>query len=109
MHTAGCRQQDVAQQFNVHPSIINRLLSCFRLTRQVSARRRHRRQLKTVVRRDRCIVTRSRDNRFVSASKVVIELHPTCGVRISDQSVKKKTGCYGMSIYVREDLVLLCI
>jgi hypothetical protein len=90
MHTAGCRQQNVAQQFNVHPSIINLLLSRFWVTRQVTTRRRHRRQLKTAVRRDRCIVTTSRRNRFVSAFKAASELHPTCGVRISDQSIKSR-------------------
>ena len=95
MHIAGCSQQDVVQQFNVHPSTINQLLSRFRVTRQVNARRRRRRQLKTAVRQDRCIVTTSRRNRLVSASKVVNELHLTFGVRRIDQSVKKQvvTGC----------------
>jgi hypothetical protein len=75
------------QQFNVHPSTINRLLSRFRVTRQVSA---HRRQLTTAVRRDSCIVTTLRRNRLVSASKVASELHPTSGVWISDQGVKNR-------------------
>jgi hypothetical protein len=52
MHIAGCSQQDVVQEFNVHPSTINQLLSCFRVTRQVNGRRRRRRQLKTAVRQD---------------------------------------------------------
>jgi hypothetical protein len=47
---AGCCQQDVVRQFNVHPSTTSRLLSRFRVTWQVSARQRHRRQLKTTVR-----------------------------------------------------------
>jgi transposase len=90
MHTAGCCQQDVEQQFNVHLSTINRLLSRFQVKRQVSGHRRHRRQLKTVVRRDGCIATTSRSNCFVSASKVAKELHPMSGVRKSDQSVKNR-------------------
>ena len=84
MHIAGCSQQDVVQQFNVHPSTINQLLSRFRVTRQVNARRRRRRQLKTAVRQDRCIVTTSRRNRLVSACKVANELHLTFGVRRID-------------------------
>jgi hypothetical protein len=75
IHTAGCRQQDVVQQFNVYPSAINRLLSHFRWMRQNGVRWCHRRQLKTPVRQDHCIVTMFRCNRFVSAPKVASELH----------------------------------
>jgi hypothetical protein len=60
------------------------------VTRQVNARRRRRRQLKTAVRQDRCIVTTSRRIRLVSACKVANELHLTFGVRIIDQSVKNR-------------------
>jgi hypothetical protein len=104
MHTAGCHQQDVVQQFNVNTSTINRLLSRFRVTRQVSALRRRWCQLKTAFHLNCCIVKTSRRNCFVSVSKAANELHPTSGVGKSDQSVK--TGCYRMSIYAREDLVL---
>jgi transposase len=90
MHIAVCSQQDVVQQFNVHPSTINQRLSRFRVTRQVNARRRRRRQLKTEVRQDRCIVTTSRRNRLVSACKVVNELHLPFGVRRIDQSIKNR-------------------
>ena len=90
MHAAGCRQQDLAQELNVHPSISNILLRHLRVTRQVTARRRHRRQLKTVVRQDCCIVTTTTRNRFVSAFKVANELHLTSGVKISSQNKKNK-------------------
>jgi hypothetical protein len=118
-HTRGCgesiltwiltgyacfRQQDEVQQFNVHPSTINRLLSCFREIRQVSACWRRRRQLKTAVHRNRCIFRKSRCNPFVPASKIANELHPTSGVRISDQ--RKKPSFLRMSIYACEDLML---
>jgi hypothetical protein len=65
-------------------------LSRFRVKSQVSARRRRIRQPKTVVRQNRCIVTTSRRNSLVSASKVANELHLTFGVRRSDQSVRKR-------------------
>jgi hypothetical protein len=81
-HTARCHLQDVTQQRNVHPSTINRLL--------VSTRRRHRPHLKTTVLGDRRIVTTSRRNRFVSAFKAASELHPTSGVRKSEQSLKNR-------------------
>jgi DNA-binding IclR family transcriptional regulator len=103
MHIAGCRQQDVVQQLNANPSTINQLLSIFRVKRLVNARQRRRRQLKTAVCQECCILTTSRRNRLVSASKVANELHPTSGVKIGDQSVK--TGCYEMPIYTHEDFV----
>ena len=90
MLTAGCRQQDVARQFNVHPSTIIRLLSRFRVTGQVSDRQRHGRPRKTTVRQDRFIVTTSRRNRFMSAPKVANELHRASGVRMSAQSVRNR-------------------
>jgi AraC-like DNA-binding protein len=57
MHTAGCREEDVARQFNVHPSTFSRLLNSFQVTRQVNTRQRHRRQLKTTIRKDHFNVT----------------------------------------------------
>ena len=78
------------QELNVHLLNINRLLRHFQVTRQVTARRRHRRQLKTAVHQDRCNVTTSMRNRFKSASKVVNELHLTSGVRISGQNIKSR-------------------
>ena len=86
MHDAGCRQQDLAQELNVHPSIINRLLRHFRVTGQVTARRRHRRQLKTAVRQDRCIATTSTRNHLVFGPKVANVLHFMSGVRINGQN-----------------------
>jgi transposase len=103
MHIAGCSQQDVVQQFNVHPSTINQLLSHFRVTRQVNARRRRRRQLKTAVRQDRCIVITSRCNRLVSACKVanvtsdvwIEENWPECKKQVATgcQYTRAKTSC----------------
>ena len=90
MHATRCRQQDLAQELNVHPSIINRLLRHFRVKRQVIAHRRHRRQLKTAIRQDRYIATTSTRNSFVSASKVANELHLTSGLKISGQNMKNR-------------------
>jgi hypothetical protein len=75
MHTALCRQQDVARQFNVHPSNFSRRFSRFRVTRQVSGCQRYGRQLKTTVYQDHFIVTTSRRNSFMSVTKVANELH----------------------------------
>jgi hypothetical protein len=72
------------------PRLSIQLLSLFQVKRQVSARRRRRRQLKTAVHQDRCIVTTSRRKRLVSASKVANQLHLTFGVRRIDQSVKNR-------------------
>jgi IS30 family transposase len=72
MLTVGCRHQVVVQQFNIHPSTISQLLSRSQVTWQVSARQRHRHQLKTTVRQDRFIVTTLRRNLFMLAPKVAM-------------------------------------
>ena len=82
MLTAGCSQRDVAQEFNVHPSTICRLLNRFRTTGNVSDRQRSGRPRKTTVRQDRFIVTTSRRNRFMAAPRVAEELHRATGVRL---------------------------
>jgi hypothetical protein len=78
------------QELNVHLLNINRLLRHSQVTRQVTARRRHRRQLKTAVHQDHCNFTTSMCNRFKSASKDANELHLTSGVRISGQNIKSR-------------------
>jgi hypothetical protein len=103
MHTALCRQQDVARQFNIHPSTFSWLLSRFRVTRQVSTHQRYRRQLKTTVYQDHFIVTTLRCNSFLSASKVANKLHQASGVRIWG------TGCHVQDVNFRIQRPLVAI
>jgi hypothetical protein len=86
MLSAGCRQQDVARQFNVHPSTISRRLSRW-VTWHFSTRQCH---LKTTVRHHRFIVTTSRRNLFISGPKDANELHRVSGLRINDQSGRNR-------------------
>jgi hypothetical protein len=90
MLTAGCHQQDIVRQSNVHTSPISRLLSSFRVAWKVSAHQCHRRRLKITVHQDRLIVATLRLNRFIPAPKVANELHWASGARISDQSVRNR-------------------
>lgn len=97
MFTSGCRKQNVARESNIHPSTISRLLSCFRVTGQVSNRQHHGRQRKTTVRQDLFIVTTSRCNLFMSAPKVTEELRRAYRVMISNQSVSNML----LTVYLR--------
>jgi hypothetical protein len=66
----------------------------FQVTRHISARQRRRRQLKAMVRPDSFIVTMSRRNRYMSASKAANVLNLSSGVRIcvmECQSRRSKT------------------
>lgn len=90
MLTAGCSQRDIAQEFNVHPSTICRLLNRFRTTGNVSDRQRSGRPRKTTVRQDRFIVTTSRRNRFMAAPRVAEELHRATEVRLCGQSERNR-------------------
>jgi hypothetical protein len=102
MLTARCCQQDITRQFNVHPSTISRLLSSFRLTWQVSARQRHRRKQKTMVRQDLFIVTTSKRKHFMSAPKVATNVWsedkwPDCEEQVVTeyQCTRSETSCCG--------------
>jgi hypothetical protein len=97
IHTAGFRQQCVAQKFNVYLSIISRRLSRFQVTRHICTRQRHRRQLKTTVRQARIIVA----TLSLTASKLPMSYIR----RLEWGSVTRVLGtvCYRMSIYVLED------
>jgi hypothetical protein len=98
----GSQIQDVvnrikARQFNVHPSTFSR---------QVSTRQRHRYQLKTRVRQGLFIVTTSRRNSFMSATKFASELLWASGVRISDQTESVRNRLL-RDVYLRARRTLL--
>lgn len=90
MLTAGCSQRDVAQEFNVHPSTLCRLLNRFRTTRNVNDRQRSGRPRKKTVRQDRSIVTTSRCNRYMAAPKVAEGLRLATGEGLCGQSVRNR-------------------
>ena len=80
---AGMRANDVAGRFGGNERTIYRLQARFRQTGSTKDRPHSGRPRKTTPREDRYLVTSSRRNRFMAASKLTEHLRHATGTRIS--------------------------